>query len=69
MVAVEGREGDVQIQPKVSEQSAGDGGSSVLKLTIIVQAAVVNVALTVDKLDAPSMAQGQVIGEEKQISA
>lgn len=55
MVAVEG----VEAQGAVMDNQPSDSGSSVLKLSITVQAASVIVQLTVDKLDASkSLAQG-----------
>lgn len=56
MVAVDGVENGSQVYPV--EQAMADS-SSVLKLIISVQASIVSVTLTVDKLDAPSQALGE----------
>lgn len=58
MVAVEGREDQPSLDFPRAEAAVGDTGSSVLKLSIMVRATEVQVQLTVDKLDAPTLAQG-----------
>lgn len=61
MVAVDGREEQPARDFPRAEAVAGDTGSSVLKLSIMVRATEVQVQLTVDKLDAPGVAQGTTI--------